>query len=766
MSDFLRYVSNGHSHMVLCMTFLLCPALIHAEGRTYISPEMQELKDLILEATRRDNKLVLEKDYTITAAISFEQASEPFTLDLNGHVIRIEEQYAYNHQLISSGNATLILNDSRPDAQHTGEYAGLPAGGVITGSRADGTVQGQHAPGGGINIKKLIMNGGTIYDCRGSLGGGVSAVIFEMNGGAISNCHAKDAGGAIFIENTGRFTMNGGTIENCSCSNPESNSIFLGQNATMMVASDRAINGTVFSYGNIKKSTEADNNLIFNDAVYNRGTIEYGTYYGGIVNVGGTVSEPYYTVSFDINGGTSSTPPAQWFVNVTGKRAIQPSDPVNGNYTFMGWYNEDMLYDFDSFINHNVELKAVWKDTGYPVITGIEDEHTYCDTAQFEVSDNIGVTSVTVNDQTVTPDINGKYTLTAGIGAVNVTVEDAQGNRTVRTVTVNAGHTYDWKTENGEYWKECIYCGDALQQRYPVPVVTISAPEEVCRTQDAQISALIPENVVSPSLSYEFERIGNSLDVTAEDGKLEGILHSTMYQASENSFNVVVTVEVPDTGYVYRTEKTVLIEEHTGGTATCITKAVCTRCGQEYDEIDPDNHISLSHFPAKAATVAAVGNIEYWQCDDCNETFSDAEGTHPIQLEDTVIAKLKPSIIEGEKQTLVEGEKKELAFRSNAEFADFIEVKIDGKTLDPKHYTAKEGSTIVTLKGDYVSRLSVGTHTIGIVSDGGTAETEFTITAKKVPDTSDSTNLWMWAGIGLIAIGAFITTAAFRRKEN
>lgn len=752
--------------MVLCMTFLLCPTLVHAEGGTYISPEMQELKDLISQAIRRDNKLVLEKDYTITAAISFAQAIGPFTLDLNGHVIRMEEQYAYNHQLISSDPATLILNDSRPDAQHTGEYAGLPAGGVITGSRADGTVSGQHAPGGGINIHKLIMNGGTIYDCRGSFGGGVSAVIFEMNGGTISNCHAKDDGGAVCIRPGGRFTMNGGTIENCTCSNPKSNSIFLDQDATMMVAGDREINGTVFSDGNIRKSTEADNNLIFNDAVYNSGTIEYGTYYGGIVDVGGTVSDPYYTVSFDVNGGTSSTPPTQWFVNVTGKRAIQPSDPVNGNYTFMGWYEGDRLYGFNSVVDHDIVLKAMWKDTGYPVITGIEDGKTYCDTVQFEVSDNIGVSSVTVNGQPAIPDSNGKYTLTAGIGTVNVTVEDAEGNRTVVNVTVNAGHTYDWKTENGEYWKECIYCGDALQQRYPVPVVTINAPEEVCRTQDAQISAVIPDHVVSTSLSYEFERIGNSLDVTVEDGKLEGLLSSTAYPASENSFNVVVTVEVPETGYVYRTEKTVLIEEHTGGTATCITKAVCTRCGQEYDEIDPDNHISLSHFPAKAATVAAVGNIEYWQCDDCNETFSDAEGTHPIQLEDTVIAKLKPSIIEGEKQTLVEGEKKELAFRSNAEFADFIEVKIDGKTLDPKHYTAKEGSTIVTLKGDYVSRLSVGTHTIGIVSDGGTAETEFTITAKKVPDTFDSTNLWMWAGIGLIAIGAFITTAAFRRKEN
>lgn len=754
--------------MVLCMTFLLCPALVHAEGRMYISPEMQELQELVRQALQTDRKLVLEKDYTITASLPITHPAGKFILDLNGHVIRLDEDYAYENSVINASIPVFILEDSRPEAQHTGNYAGLPAGGVITGSRADGTVPGHFTGSGGVTTNRLmIMNGGTIYDCRGALGGGVFAYEFEMNGGTIADCHSKDHGGAVCIDFNGMFTMNGGTIENCTSGNSENSSIYLSEGATMVVTGDMEINCIVSSKGKIIKSTETYNDPVFNETVYNSGTVEYGTYYGGIVNEGiGSVSNTHNTVSFDVNGGTSSTPPTQWFVNVTGKRAIQPSDPVNGNYTFMGWYEGDKLYDFNSPVGHDIVLKAMWKDTGYPVITGIEDGKTYCDTIQFEVSDNIGVSSVTVNDQMVTPDANGKYILTAGIGAVNVTVEDAEGNRTVVNVTVNDGHTYDWKTENGEYWKECIYCGNALQQRYPVPVVTISAPEEVCRTQDAQISAVIPDHVVSTSLSYEFERIGNNLDVTAEDGKLEGVLSSTAYPASENSFKVVVTVEVPDTGYVYRTEKTVLIEEHTGGTATCITKAVCTRCGQEYDEIDPDNHISLRHFPAKAATVAAVGNIEYWQCGDCNETFSDAEGTHPIQLEDTVIAKLKPSIIEGEKQTLVEGEKKDLTFRSNAEFADFIEVKIDGKTLDPKNYTAKEGSTIVTLKRDYVSRLSVGTHTIGIVSDGGTAETEFAITAKKVPDTSDSTNLWMWAGIGLIAIGAVLTTAAFRKKEN
>ena len=62
----------------------------------------------------------------------------------------------------------------------------------------------------------------------------------------------------------------------------------------------------------------------------------------------------------------------QALVNVNGKPAKQPADPVNGNYTFMGWYEGDTLYDFNSAVDHNIVLKAMWKDTDDPVITGIE----------------------------------------------------------------------------------------------------------------------------------------------------------------------------------------------------------------------------------------------------------------------------------------------------------------------------------------------------------------------------------------------------------
>ena len=179
------------------------------------------------------------------------------------------------------------------------------------------------------------------------------------------------------------------------------------------------------------------------------------------------------------------------------------------------------------------------------------------------------------------------------------------------------------------------------------------------------------------------------------------------------------------------------------GEATCVAKAICEYCGKEYGELDSSNH-NLEKIPAKDATAAETGNKEYWHCLDCGKYFADENGTTEIKLDDTVISKLPPEIIEGEGQSLTQGEVKELSFRSNASFSDFIRVELDGVTVDAENYTATEGSTIITLKADYVATLSSGVHTIGIVSESGTAETTFTVNAKATDNTQqtedDTTN--------------------------
>ena len=77
-----------------------------------------------------------------------------------------------------------------------------------------------------------------------------------------------------------------------------------------------------------------------------------------------------------------------------------------------------------------------------------------------------------------------------------------------------------------------------------------------------------------------------------------------------------------------------------GGKATCTEKAVCEVCEKAYGELDTNNHSDLKHIDAKAATMDAEGNIEYWYCEDCGKYYSDVDATKEITKAETVTAKL------------------------------------------------------------------------------------------------------------------------------
>ena len=96
-----------------------------------------------------------------------------------------------------------------------------------------------------------------------------------------------------------------------------------------------------------------------------------------------------------------------------------------------------------------------------------------------------------------------------------------------------------------------------------------------------------------------------------------------------------------------------VITNHAGGKETCRDKAVCEVCGKAYGELDPKNHTDLKHFPTKAATEDAEGNVEYWHCDDCNKYYSDKDGTKELKKADTVTSKLPKSPQTGDNSNLM-----------------------------------------------------------------------------------------------------------------
>lgn len=170
------------------------------------------------------------------------------------------------------------------------------------------------------------------------------------------------------------------------------------------------------------------------------------------------------------------------------------------------------------------------------------------------------------------------------------------------------------------------------------------------------------------------------------------------------------------------------------------------------------------------------GSLELLSADVKNGTITfttDGSPYYVLGEKDSTISTLPPEIIKGKGQSIVAGENKEVSFTSNAAFSDFLRVELDGKTLDEKYYTVKEGSTIVTLKADYVATLSVGEHTIGIVSTNGTATTTFTVKAKTTvdtdtdsPQTGDNSHMVLWIAVLLVSGGALIVTGIYSRKKK
>ena len=70
-----------------------------------------------------------------------------------------------------------------------------------------------------------------------------------------------------------------------------------------------------------------------------------------------------------------------------------------------------------------------------------------------------------------------------------------------------------------------------------------------------------------------------------------------------------------------------------------------------------------------------------------------------------------------------------IVIRGDGAFSRFRAVKVDGKVIDPANYAAKEGSTIIALKAEYLKTLATGSHTFAIVWNNGIAGTNFTVAA-------------------------------------
>ena len=94
---------------------------------------------------------------------------------------------------------------------------------------------------------------------------------------------------------------------------------------------------------------------------------------------------------------------------------------------------------------------------------------------------------------------------------------------------------------------------------------------------------------------------------------------------------------------------------------------------------------------------------------------------------------------EGANQTYTIDESKDATFRIDADYSLFTnKVYVDDKLIDSTNYDSKTGSTVITLKDEYLKTLSVGEHTLKVAfSDNGEAITKFTIKEKQQNETPE-----------------------------
>jgi hypothetical protein len=149
------------------------------------------------------------------------------------------------------------------------------------------------------------------------------------------------------------------------------------------------------------------------------------------------------------------------------------------------------------------------------------------------------------------------------------------------------------------------------------------------------------------------------------------------------------------------------------------------------------------------APTAATEGVKTFTCTACPNSYTEK------------IAKLAPTMVEaGDKwnkkmETL-------LVFRTDAAFADFTEVRINGAVLAAESYTVTDANGIkVELKREYLETLEIGEYTIDVASASGAASATFQI--EKAP----AGLLWLWIVIAVVVVaGAGVAVFFFIKKKK
>lgn len=604
------------------------------------------------------------------------------TIDLNGHLLKTTDEGSNLIHVTQNGELTLI--DSNPNAVHKFDK-----------SNALWRLAAEDAEGENIvEIKGGAITGGSYYT-----GGGIYVApggTLLMRGGNIVGCTARQGGG-IYVDDGGRFEMSAGTITGCTAGQEEgktANGVFIAAGGRFTQSPGAQITGEV---------TGA------------------------------------YPVTFQSESGSEVA--SQIRANTPADR---PADPTKEGYTFIGWYNGESEWNFETPVTENLTLTAKWQLNRY--------------TITFDTAGGSEVAPITQDyGTTITPPAappRTGYTFAGWDREIPTTMPAEDMTITARW-TVNQ-YTITFKPENGG--QDIV-----IKQDYGTAITAPANPTKTGYTfagWDKTIPTTMPAGDMTITARWTENRV--IVIIRPDDSKDEpdpGIVHRWGPWRSNG-----------DGTHTRRCTASGCFDQQNGkcygGAPNCTQRASCILCGAKYGKTDPTRHASLEKLEAIAATAAANGRVECWHCTACDKYFADANGKTELTAENTVTEKVPPSIIQGNDARWKKGESSTLTFRSDAAFEDLIEVLVDGAALPSESYEKRngEGNIIVELRESYLEQLAEGEHTLAIRSARGDATTHFTVEA--APDETHPVSWWVYAAaLGAFAIGTCVAVISFRRKK-
>ncbi len=579
----------------------------------------------------------------------------------------------------------------------------------------------------------------------------------------------------------------------------EGSNLFLGKDSTVVpvtytITATAGANGSITPSGDVE--VEEGNSQSFTITADEGYEIEALKVDGNEVGIAEIIADSYtfedvtsaHTIEVTFKEKPAPVPPVEAPVIITQPKDVTVNEGESASFEVTAT-GTDLKYqwqvdkndgsgftDISGADNSNYTINTTEKD-----YSGYKYRCVVSNTAGIVTSDSA---TLTVIELIIPPTI---YTITATAGANgSITpsgdVEVEEGNSQSFTITADEGYEIETLKVDGKevsvaeivadsYTFENVTSAHTIEVTFkekPAQVPPVEAPVIITQPKDVTVNE-------GEKASFEVTATGTDLkyqwQVDKNDGK-----GFTDISGADNSNYTINTTDKDYSGYKYRcvvsnTAGTVTSESATLTVIELIippTTYIITATAGANGNITPSGDVEVEEGNSQSFTITADEGYEIETLTvDGKEvsvagsyTFENVTSAHIIE----VTFKEKPAptpapdpvpdptpnptptpdptpvqykIIEGADSTWTQNTDVNLVIKGNGDFAKFESVKVDGTVIDAKNYTAAEGSTVITLKADYLKTLSVGSHTFEIVWTDGSAGTNFTVVKNTVADIDD-----------------------------